>query len=156
MIAKTTQGMYHPRKTSGAGEEVKEYAEPLPEGCPPDGADDVAYDELYRLLQGGNASPEEFVSHAARGETNRGNVGECRFRSCSLLGDYRKYLEFLPAMRKKHTHVAKLKIPTGVGASKQKAHKGAVHVDFWCFKGNDLSAHVVEVVPIPPEDSADA
>lgn len=125
------------------------YAEPLPENCPPFEAQDTEHQTLYRLLRKGEADPEEFASHKARGRANRTKVDPCSFASCSLLADYQKYLDDIPGLRKAHTHVAKLQIPNGYGKSKAKKTKGNVHVDFWCFQGKSLQECVVEIVPLP-------
>jgi hypothetical protein len=137
------------------GKSLQEYAEDLPPSCPPEDANDVAHVEVYRFLESGNAAPKEFLSHAARKKQNRTNIDPCGFASCSLLGDWEKYLKNIPNMRKAHSHVARLTIPEGIGMTKPKAKNGTVHFDFWCFAGKDLSNCVVEVLPLPPEDDAD-
>jgi hypothetical protein len=133
---------------------LEEYAEKLPVECPPSDAEDVAHEVVYRFLKVGNPAPEEFYSHAKLKKPNRIGVNECSFASCSLLGDYLKYLDNLPNMRKAHTHVARLTIPQGTGKSKPKKKNGTMHVDFWCFAGKTLADCVVEVLPLPPAEGA--
>lgn len=133
-----------------------EYAEDLPDECPPHEAVDMEHQSVYRFLRSGNASPDEFLSHAALNKKNRLGVNECSFSSCSLLADYNKYLKNIPNMRKAHTHIARLTIPEGTGKTKPKSKNGTVHFDFWCYAGKGLSGCVLEVLPIPPEGQDDA
>lgn len=132
------------------------FAEDLPAECPPATAIDIERGPVYRLLEGDKAGPESFYSHAKRKKPNRLNTNPCNFASCSLLGDFEKYLKNLPNMRKYHTHVALLNVPKGIGVSKSKQKGGAMHVDFWCYAGKCLADCVVEVLPLPPEANGDA
>lgn len=134
------------------GRAALNYAEQLPPKCPPDDAGDMAHESLYRLMRGDKVLAEEFHSHALLGRKNRTKANDCSFASCSLLGDYKKFLADLPNLRSAHTHVARLSIPEGYGLSKSKAKKENIHVDFWCFSGKSLTDCVVEIFPLEEEE----
>jgi hypothetical protein len=138
------------------GEAMAEYAEQLPPHCPPNEAEDKPLKDLYRLVAAKPVPANAFDSHAKLGKPNRSNANACGFASCSLLGDYNKYLENLPGLRKVYSHFAKLDIPAGTGKSKAKNKNATMHVDFWCYAGKNLKNCVVEVLPIPQEEDSDA
>ena len=127
------------RQKWNALETTLDFAEQLPEQCPPADASDVELEEVYRLVRSKNVDIEVFKSHAALGKVPPKGMDLCRWSSCSLLLDGKR--SKLPAL-KDCDWAARLVVPKGAGMSKQKKN----HVDFWCGKHFSLEGAVVEVV----------
>jgi hypothetical protein len=118
------------------------FAEELPDACPPSDAKDVPLTDVYRLSHTDNFTEGEFASHAALGRTPPKSLNDmCRWSSCSLT----THPVVLKKLRKlKHRFALKLSIPAGAGVSKRKE----IHVDFWRYEHFDPSTAVVTVEDI--------
>lgn len=102
-----------------------DFAEKLPDSCPPSDATDVELSGVYRLTPTDSPTEQHFASHAALGKVPPRSLSDlCRWASCSLTTDPRT-LKKLSKLR--HRFAVRLNIPSGSGLSK----KYAVHVDFW-------------------------
>lgn len=114
-----------------------DFAEALPDSCPPGDAKDVELNDVFRLAPVSIPSEEHFKSHAALGKTPpRFNVDECRWASCSLTTDP-IILKKLSKLR--HRFALKMNIPVGAGVSK----KDGIHIDFWRSSAFDPISAVI-------------
>lgn len=113
---------------------MPQYAEDLPNKCPPDDAEDKSWDALYRAVPDKHVSAEHFASKAANGEKPSPLDDPCRFSSCSMYTAPRPAEKMLQYPRYQNGSVVKLKISVGSGMSKKKKQ----HVDFWAFRNFDF------------------
>jgi hypothetical protein len=116
-----------------------EFIEKLPPFCPPSVAKDCISDFVFRAIKGTTPTMADFRSHKALGKHQPIDIDDCRWASCSFFlseASIRRLKKF------RNLKVAKLKIPSQVGLSVQRND----HIDFWIFKGVDLSKFVVEVL----------
>lgn len=125
-----------------------EFAEPLPEQCPPANAHPLEDAIVIRLATQPNPAPECFLSYAALGRPIRGDIDPCRYASCSVYVQDEKGEEQLNAIRrlprfKKFKHAFLLKIDPNAGLALVNA--ATKHVDLWMFKGFDPVSAVVSV-----------
>lgn len=119
-----------------------EFAEPLPQQCPPANAQPLEEATLIRLAKQSNPTPDCFLSHAARGLPIKGDIDPCCYASCSFFqhdekGEQLNAMRLLPRFRN-FTHAFLLSVGPEAGLALVNAKK---HVDFWMFKGfNPVSA----------------
>lgn len=119
-----------------------EFAEELPDKCPPRSAQSVDLANVFRLTSERVPTANSFRSHAALGKRlPKGLTDACAWASCSLTTE--------PAMLKKlkrlrYPYAARLALPASAGVSR----RNGTHIDFWCSKGFALESAVeaVEVI----------
>ena len=67
-----------------------QYHEPLPEGCPPDSAEEIISPRIvYRLVRKSPPKDKDFRSQRAENPTARFNVSECMARGLSVFANRR-------------------------------------------------------------------
>lgn len=114
-----------------------EYAEQLPDACPPSDATEDALENVYRLAPGAPATAEHFSSYAAQGKPCPKTLRDlCSWYSCSLTTDPGALKKL---SKLKHRVALKLSIPAGSGVSRQKR----IHIDFWSGAGFDPLSCIV-------------
>lgn len=119
-----------------------DFAEDLPDQCPPSDAKDVALFDVYRLSHSNSVTANDFASHAALGRVPPKSLKDmCIWASCSLTTEP----VILKKLKKlKHRYALKLTIPDGSGLSKKKQ----IHVDFWRYSTFDPLTAIDEVKDI--------
>ena len=125
---------------------VWEFAETLPEQCPPNEATPLSDAVLIRLAKKATPTLECFSSHAARGLPIRGDVDPCCHASCSFFehdekGEQLNAMRLLPRF-KNFTHAFLLSVGPEAGLALVSAKK---HVDLWMFKSFNPVAAVTTV-----------
>ena len=115
-----------------------EFAENLPEQCPPSGAVAPKDAPLIRLAKTNTPTAACFDSHAKRGLPIRGDTSPCRHASCSMFEHDTKG-EQLNAMRalphfKNFSFAFIVHVSPAAGLALYGERK---HVDLWMFKGFD-------------------
>lgn len=116
-----------------------DFAEDLPDSCPPAGASDQALNGVYRLAPSSEPTAACFASHAALGKALPKSLKDgCGWASCSLTTEP-TVLKKLSKLR--HRYAFKLSIPLGAGLSL----KERIHIHFWRSKEFDPSTSVIEV-----------
>ncbi len=102
-----------------------DFAEELPDSCPPRDAEDVELQGVYRLAPTSSPTEQHFASHAALGKVPPRSLTDlCRWASCSLTTDPSK-LKKLSKLR--HRFAIRMNIPKGAGLSLRHS----IHIDFW-------------------------
>lgn len=120
-----------------------EFCEPLPDKCPPHQAEDKAYGEAWRVVEGSQPGAKDFASHAKKGIPKRPTDSECDHASCSLFTSRTTIAGLvtrMPKTRFKDPHIAKLAIPKGAGLSLENNRS---HVHFWMFASFDPVAAIL-------------
>lgn len=120
------------------------FKEDLPANCPVGDSQDVALEDVWRFLYGGQATAECFHSHAAQGKEVPAGRDPCSWSSCSLFvgDDHTSAMLKLPRF-KRFMARAQLSIPQGSGMSLLREQ----HVDFWAFSHFNFLSSVVRVEP---------
>jgi hypothetical protein len=114
----------------------------LPPTCPPPGHAVDALPNVFRILQGTAAAPEDWLSHAQLKKNVPPGMDPCRWASLSLCFDPKKVTKLKNLQDR--THAAALTIPADVGAHATKGN----HVDFWVATGGNVATYVVNVARI--------
>jgi len=119
----------------------QDFGEQLPDQCPPDGIGDEALGPVFRLVPTSDPDETCFSSKLALAETPPpGYKGTaCEWASCSLNRSVDALLK-IRGLVMRNPFVARLEIP----AAKGKHDAGKAHINFWKYKGFDLSSAVVE------------
>lgn len=116
-----------------------EFAEDLPDLCPPKDAEDIELNDVFRLAPVRAPSLGHFASHAAQGKHPPKSLPDsCRWASCSLTTNPQKLRKL---SKLKHKFAYRMRIPVGAGVSKMKD----IHIDFWRASTFDPVAAVVQV-----------
>lgn len=95
---------------------VYEWAEPLPDECPPDDAASPEGETYYRMVESFPPTDKDFVSHRELyPNKDFKNVPECVARSCSVFSEYGCCAELTKLPRHKHKRVVSLELDTSSG-----------------------------------------
>jgi hypothetical protein len=119
-----------------------EYAEPLPDGCPPADARHPSDGEaFYRLVSGDPPAGDDFDSHTKKGLAGGfAHVTPCELSSCSL------WDSFEGAKRKRKRPGSKIaKVVLNSTAGKIKQTFGPGHFSWWVATDFDPFAHAIIV-----------
>lgn len=117
------------------------FCEPLPEGCPPDGADEIAARrDVFRLVRKNPAGLDDFRSQRAeQPEAKFPNVTECQARGLSVFaerGDSEKAKK-LPKLRERL--ICRVRLEAGAGHILQTGRPS--HHTWWPLADFDIIAH---------------
>lgn len=112
-----------------------EFAEVLPDQCPPTDALAKFNFNVVRLVPGSQATYADFASHAAKGMAIRGDCDPCRWASCSLfLAPDRDLKGPTPVMKlPRLRNLCYLAFLTVDGSSGQCLPGARGHLDFWMY-----------------------
>ena len=98
------------------------YREPLPEGCPPDDAEEITAPRVvYRLVQSNPPTDDDFQSQRAERPTTRFNASECQARGVSVFADRRDVERQMEVPRLRRSAVAESSWPRERAASRRPA-----------------------------------
>ena len=123
------------------------YREPLPEGCPPDAAEDtIASREVFRLVRTSPPTEEDFTSQRAQNPgRDFGKISECQARGLSVFaerGDSQKALK-LPRLRGRL--ICRVVLEKGAGSIQQTGQRS--HHTWWPLADFDILAYCVVETP---------
>ena len=104
------------------------YAEPLPQSCPPRGADSSG-GQYHRLVESIPPTIEDFKSHRERFPDRAFTVTECRARSVSLLKSVEQCNQLLKLPTLRGRLIVVLEIPSNTGAMQKTG--GPHHYSWW-------------------------
>ncbi|MBX5247859.1 MULTISPECIES: hypothetical protein [unclassified Rhizobium] len=124
------------------------YLEELPEQCPPDTASDAAFGPAYRIVPSPKPEIGHFYSYGLLGKPKPDGVDDCRYRACSLFTSEvnARKIARLPKMRATATHLAKVVLPSGMGAV--VVNENTSHVDLWPYDTFDVELAVQDVIAL--------
>lgn len=118
------------------------YREPLPAGCPPDAAEEIAQPrEVFRLVRNNPSTLDDFKSQRAErpDAVFHVSVSECQARGLSVFADRRdsERAQKLPRLRR-HL-ICRLRLDAGAGRI-QPTGKPSHHT-WWPLAAFDILAH---------------
>lgn len=122
------------------------YREELPEGCPPDAAEEiVSQRHVFRLVRGNPATLDDFRSQRAEKPGAIFSVSECQARGLSVFADRRDSERALKLPNLRGRQVCRLRLEVGAGRVQQTGRPS--HHTWWPLAAFDILAHVeVELV----------
>ena len=118
------------------------YREPLPDGCPPDAADEIATPrEAFRLVRTNPPTLDDFRSQRAE-KPNRvfPDVTECQARGLSAFADRRDLVARalkLPSLRRRL--ICRVTLQAGAGRIQQTGQPS--HHTWWPLAAFDILGH---------------
>lgn len=110
--------------------EKEEWAEPLPEKCPPEKASQPKRDEYYRLVDKIPPQEDDFRSLRMMFPKKKFHVGECFARACSLFSSAQPCVALLKLQRHKNKKIIRIVLPPESGLI-QKTMKDPCHYSWW-------------------------
>lgn len=119
------------------------FAEKLPDACPPPEASETKFNPAYRIVRANPPNQGCFASNTKLGQHQPAGVDPCRFASCSLFTDIQKAKNIarLPKFRNSEPKIAKLLLPATAGVS--ILNKETKHIDLWFYEGFDPLSAIV-------------
>lgn len=117
------------------------YREPLPEGCPPDAAEEIVSSrETYRLVRTNPPTEADFLSQRAENpdRTFPRTIDECRARGLSVFGERHDAEKALKLPRLSGRAVCRLRL--GAGAGQIQKTGGRSHHTWWPLADYDILA----------------
>ena len=119
------------------------YRETLPEGCPPDEADEITAPRIvFRLVRTNPPTDDDFRSQRAlKPDRVFRNVSECTARGVSVYldpSDLKDLMQKFPQMR--GTMVCQVELDRGAGFIRQTGRQRS-HYTWWPFGGFDILAN---------------
>ena len=117
------------------------YRESLPDGCPPEEAEDVSEPRVvFRLVRNDPPADDDFRSQRAERPNHRfRDATECRVRGLSVHGDIRDSAKTMKLPAQKGKHVCRVDLDAGAG-SIQKTGRASHHT-WWPLAGFDIIAN---------------
>ena len=114
------------------------YREPLPDGCPPEEAEDVSEPRVvFRLVRNRPPTDDDFRSQRAEKPNRRfAGVSECRARGLSVHGELRDSKKAMKLPAHKGKHICLVRLDTGAGRI-QKTGRDSHHT-WWPYAGFDI------------------
>ena len=106
------------------------YREPLPEGCPPGAADEIAAPrEVFRLVRGNPPTVDDFKSQRAEKPDAVFQVPECQARGLSVFAERRDSERALKLPTLRGRLICRLRLDTGAGRIQQTGRPS--HHTWW-------------------------
>lgn len=116
------------------------YRDPLPEGCPPDAAEEVAASrEVFRLVRSNPPTPEDFRSQRAEKPNAVFQVSECQARGLSVFANRRDSERALKLPMLRGRLICRLRLEQGAGRIQQTGRPS--HHTWWPLGAFDILAH---------------
>ena len=118
------------------------YREPLPEGCPPESAEEIiAPRVVYRLVRNSPPTDDDFRSQRAEKPGVRFTVSECRARGVSVFAN-RLDAEKQTKRRRRLRGLAvfQLTLVAGAGRIKKTGDEDSSHHTWWPYADYDILA----------------
>ena len=114
------------------------YREPLPDGCPPEEAEDVSEPRVvFRLVRNRPPTDDDFRSQRAE-KPHRcfAGVGECRALGLSVHGEQSDSEKAMKLPSQKGKHICRVRLDAGAGRI-QRTGRGSHHT-WWPYAGFDM------------------
>lgn len=122
------------------------YREPLPEGCPPDDAEEItAPRAVYRLVRNNPPTGDDFRSQRAERPTDQFDVSECRARGVSVFASRRDAEWRSRRGNLKGLAVCQIALISGAGRITKTG--GRSHYTWWPYAAYDILANCQMVNP---------
>lgn len=118
-----------------------DYREPLPEGCPPEAAEDIASSrDVYRLVRSDPPTEKDFRSQRAE-QPSRSfeGVSECQARGLSVFAERKESRKALKLPRLRGRLVCRVVLQAGAGQIQQTGRVS--HYTWWPLADFDILAH---------------
>jgi len=116
-----------------------EYREELPNGCPPDEAQEILTEvHVYRLVWHEPPTEDDFRSQRAISPQQRFSAGECLARGLSVCGDIARAEKTRLLPKYQETRICKVSMCAGAG---KLLHGGHGHRTWWPYRNFDILAH---------------
>ena len=114
------------------------YTEPLPPGCPPDGAEEItAQRDVFRLVRSNPPTLEDFRSQREeRPDAVFHGVTECQARGLSVFADRQDSQKAAKLPRLRGRAVCRVKLEAGAGRIQQTGKPS--HHTFWPLAAFDI------------------
>lgn len=117
------------------------YREPLPEGCPPEEAEEIAESrEVFRLVRNNPPRFDDFRSQRAEKPDAVFQVTECQARGLSVFADRRDSERALKLPTLRGRLICRLRLEPGAGRIQQTGRPS--HHTWWPLADFDILAHV--------------
>lgn len=121
------------------------YLELLPEGCPPDAAEEIAASlEVFRLVRGNPPTLDDFRSQRAEKPNAVFQVSECQARGLSVFAERRDSERALKLPTLRGRSICRLRLEAGAGRIQQTGRPS--HHTWWPLAAFDILTHCVETV----------
>lgn len=116
------------------------YREPLPEGCPPDAAEEIAaLREVFRLVRNSPPTLDDFKSQRAEKPDAVFQVSECQARGLSVFAERRDSERALKLPTLRGRLICRLRLEGGAGRIQQTGRPS--HHTWWPLAAFDILAH---------------
>jgi len=116
------------------------YREPLPEGCPPDAAEEIASPrEVFRLVRSSPPTLGDFQSQRAEKPDAVIQVSECQARGLSVFAERRDSERALKLPTLRGRLLCRLRLEAGAGRIQQTGRPS--HHTWWPLAAFDILAH---------------
>ena len=116
------------------------YREPLPEGCPPDAAEEIAAPrEVFRLVRKSPSTLEDFRSQRAEKPNATFQLTECQARGLSVFAERRDSERALKLPTLRGRLICRLRLEAGAGRIQQTGRPS--HHTWWPLAAFDILAH---------------
>jgi hypothetical protein len=116
------------------------YREPLPEGCPPDAAEEIAASrEVFRLVRNNPPALEDFRSQRAEKPHAIFQVTECQALGLSVFAERRDSERALKLPTLRGRLICRLRLDGGAGRIQQTGRPS--HHTWWPLAAFDILAH---------------
>ena len=116
------------------------YREPLPEGCPPDDAEEITAPRVvYRLVRNNPPTDDDFRSQRAERPASLFNVSECQARGVSVYANFHDVERQTRRPKLKGLAVCQVDLITRAGRIKKTG--GTSHYTWWPYAGHDILAN---------------
>lgn len=114
------------------------YREPLPDGCPPEEAEDISgFRIVFRLVRHDPPANDDFKSQRAENPNRKfGNISECRLRGLSVHDDLKASKEIMKLPTQRGKRICRVRLNSGAGRI-QKTGRVA-HYTWWPFSDFDI------------------
>jgi hypothetical protein len=116
------------------------YREPLPEGCPPEAADEIAASrEVFRLVRSNPPTVDDFKSQRAEKPEAVFQVSECQACGLSVFTERRDSERALKLPKLRGRLICHLELEAGAGRIQQTGRPS--HHTWWPLATFDILAH---------------
>ena len=120
------------------------YREPLPEGCPPDEADEITQPRtVFRLVRANPPTDDDFMSHRAKYPHKEfENMSECQVLGVSVALERRSLERRLKRENMRGMLRCRVELNRGAGFIQQTGRK-RVHYTWWPLAEFDILANSI-------------
>ena len=113
------------------------YREPLPDGCPPEEAEDISGLRIvFRLVRHDPPANDDFKSQRAE-NPNRKFRSECHARGLSVHDDLKASEKIMKLPTQRGKRICRVRLSSGAGRI-QKTFRNPSHYTWWPFSDFDI------------------